>query len=676
MIFLVALGAPRLHAQELVLERYDVTATPLVAGGAGGVPGATVRSHRPVDVGALLAREVPAIAPIRRGGVATDLLLRGLGRDNVTVTLDGAPAYCACPGRMDPPVFHVSTPLVERIAVHAGPFDVRTGGAPGGAITVESAPPPEQLAAMASGTVGSDDLRAADATVGGSLGGGWRGLLAASWQQARSYRDGDGRRATELPGLNFRPERQDDIAFRIAHAEAHARWAEREGGELALRVAVNDARDVFYPALLMDAQRDRSVRLGAGWRGTSRSALAAQWRADVYHHRVEHDMSDAFRSSSLWAWAARGYMMRTQATATNFGANFEADGSAGATTLVWGMQLTARNWTADNVVGPNANRMLPDVTVSQAGGFVQAERQVGRWKLQAGARADAWHSRAARDLTFLQQAQGTARNARTDVAPTGHVIVERAWAGGAVFGGIGAGARLPDPQERYLNMNRPGVGTDWVGNPRLDVVRSTEAMLGARLRVGTARVALRVFHSWLEDYVVLGRLIPAAGSPANPLRTESYFGIGADLTGAELLAELPLGGGWTAAAGAAGQEGRKRSFGPGDTDRDLPEMPPWRGRAALRWTRETSWLEIEGQWAARQTHLDASAGEKPVAGFGVLHLRAERMLGRRFTVGVGVENVFDRTYATHNAYTRDPFAAGLVLNEPGRIAYVKLRWEL
>jgi iron complex outermembrane receptor protein len=674
-VFPILVFVSSLAAQDVVLERYYVNATRPAGATPASVSPAELRPHLPIDVGALLGRELSAVTSVRRASVASDVLVRGLGRDNVTVLLDGAPAHAACPGRMDPPVFHVSTPLVERIVVHAGPFDVREGSAPGGGISVTSAAPPAKPFVAAGIFAGADALWSADIAAGGPLGRHWRGLLGASYQQGLSYRDGAGRRQTELPGMNYRPEARDVRAFAIAHAELHATWHATAGGILAVHAAGNDARDVLYPALLMDAQRDRSTRLGLAWSAPSASALADRWRVEVHHTRVEHDMSDALRTSSLGTWSTRGYMMRTIAATTGVGCSVEAEISRAWADVVYGGQLTQRNWIADNVVGPNANPMLPDATTRQAAVFVQAEHSPGTWKLKAGARIDAWRTHAAREIGFAQAAHGTRANTRVDVAPSGFALIERRWGEAALYAGLGHGARVPDPQERYIVVDRPGTGTDWVGNPALGVVRATEFTAGTRLQAGPVRLAGRAFHSRLENFVVLQRLAPAAGSAANAARTESYLGIDADLTGAEVEADVTWAERWTLKIGVAGQRGRKRTLAAGDTDRDLPEIPPWRGRTTLRWSRQATWIEAELQWALRQSHLDAGAGERSLPGYGALHLRAEHAFTNAFTASLGVENIFDRTYATHNAYTRDPFAAGIVLNEPGRSAYAQLRWR-
>lgn len=539
-----------------------------------------------------------------------------------------------------------------------------------------SAEAPAAPFASVTALAGSADLLAADFAVGGPVGASWRALLGGSYQQGAAYRNGAGVRVTELAGLNYRPELRDDRAFAIAHGELHATWEPAAGRTLTLRTSFNDARDVLYPALMMDAQKDRSTRIAAGWSATTPRPFADRWRVDLHHHRVDHDMSDAFRTSSVGPWAARGYMMRTVAQTTTFGVAAEAELSRPAAEFVYGAQLSGRNWIADNVIGPNANAMLPDATTWQAGAYVQGERARGVWKCRAGLRLDAWRTGADRDISFVQQAHGTTTKARDDLAATGFALVERSFGeGGALFAGAGEGARVPDPQERYIQVDRAGTGTDWIGDPDLPLVRATELTAGARVSQGALRVTGRVFQSWLSDHIVLGRLFPAPGSGANPARTETYVATDALLTGGELQAELRLNEQWSLAAAAAGQRGRRRGALGAARERDLPEIPPWRGRFTARWTRRGTWIEAELPWAARQTRLDESAGERPLPGYGVLHLRAERAVTEHLTVSLGLENVFDRNYAAHNAYTRDPFAAGLIVPEPGRSFYVRVHWR-
>ena len=46
-----------------------------------------------------------------------------------------------------------------------------------------------------------------------------------------------------------------------------------------------------------------------------------------------------------------------------------------------------------------------------------------------------------------------------------------------------------------------------------------------------------------------------------------------------------------------------------------------------------------------------------------------------FSLTVGVENVFDRLYAQHLSYMRDPYRSGVRVPEPGRNVFANLSFR-
>lgn len=68
------------------------------------------------DVGELLS-DSTGLWTLRKGGIASDVVLRGLQSRDLNVLIDGERLYGACPNHMDPPSFHVDFAQVERIDV-------------------------------------------------------------------------------------------------------------------------------------------------------------------------------------------------------------------------------------------------------------------------------------------------------------------------------------------------------------------------------------------------------------------------------------------------------------------------------------------------------------------------------------------------------------------------------
>lgn len=127
--------------------------------------------------------------------------------------------YCACPNRMDPPAFHVSSQQIESVEVRTGPFSVDGGASIGGRVAVQTKSPSSEDETEAYGYAGSFDYWA------GGLSGGWQlsenDRLTAGLHHQRGgvYEDGDGVRFTELAGTNYLDDRSGEDAFRVCHAE-------------------------------------------------------------------------------------------------------------------------------------------------------------------------------------------------------------------------------------------------------------------------------------------------------------------------------------------------------------------------------------------------------------------------------------------------------------------------
>ncbi len=84
---------------------------------------AEVRENSARDVGEALSH-LEGFSKVRRGGIASDIVLRGFQRDNLNVLIDGSRIYGACPNRMDPVAYHIDFAEVGRIEVLKGAVDM------------------------------------------------------------------------------------------------------------------------------------------------------------------------------------------------------------------------------------------------------------------------------------------------------------------------------------------------------------------------------------------------------------------------------------------------------------------------------------------------------------------------------------------------------------------------
>jgi iron complex outermembrane receptor protein len=151
---------------------------------------------RQIDLGEILFEFYPEIWYMRKAGIANDLYIRGFARDNINVLIDGSKIYGACPNRMDPPAFHVSSPQIESITIKEGPFDVENAGSLAAVVNVKTKNPQEGLGGEIGGTYGSWSYRTG--YVWGNVGNKFvKVLVGASNQYSKPYESGEGKKVTE-----------------------------------------------------------------------------------------------------------------------------------------------------------------------------------------------------------------------------------------------------------------------------------------------------------------------------------------------------------------------------------------------------------------------------------------------------------------------------------------------
>jgi iron complex outermembrane receptor protein len=634
----------------------------------------SIASAKPVDLAAILSSKLPAAALTRKGPLAGDIVLRGFSRDNVTITVDDNKTFCACPNRMDPPAFHVSSQQIESISVRTGPFSVDQGSSIGGQIAVRTTAPAAEPFARGYGYTGSFDYYSAGITGGLELTDALFGLGGLYYQRGGVYADGSGTRFTELPGLNYRPSYIDATAFEVVNAEVKTAYTFDNDGSLTLSYAVQDSSDVLYPGLRMDAPKDIMHRASIAYRLPVEGVIADSVEASLAFSHVDHDMQDRFRTSLFnmgGAFVGRGYFMRTEATSSFLGGRIDFGKELGAEAFLrYGVDLKRRTWDADNVIGAMTNDMLPDTVTDGGGVWGVYERQQGDWAFEAGLRLDVSHSEAREDISFLQGVRGSSSNAQTDLLPSLYALVSRDLGESLnAYAGLGFASRTPDPQERYMNLDRPLANSDWVGNPDLDPVQNLELQGGLRWGGDTFDAEVSVFHAWLSDYIYLAKLNVGPGGAT------TYENIDARIYGTAASAGWNLADSLRLEAGLAYQRGQKENRPANATNDVLGEVPPLRARLAALFTFGKFSAKAEGQIQAELDRVDPDLGEAVIDGWAVLNLAASYQLNQQLSISVGVDNVFDQTYAVSNSFVRDPFNSGIIVNEPGRFVFVRAGLE-
>jgi outer membrane receptor protein involved in Fe transport len=266
-------GESRRQDLRLALARVSEQLTVVSPAPSDSVEAPAIGESGARDLGEALAA-IPGLWPLRKGGIANDIVMRGLQSRDLSVVVDGDRVYGACSNHMDPPPFHVDFGEVERVEVAKGPFDVRYHGSLGGLIDVVTRDPDEGFHFAPAVSLGSF------AYVNPSLTASWGGphvspLAGVSWRGSRADRDGSGGRFAEP--ASYRAEAAGDRAFAAASAWGRAKYSFSVDTTVEASYTRQQADKVFYPYLQMDAVYDDTDRAAAS--GSSPVANAGRSRS-------------------------------------------------------------------------------------------------------------------------------------------------------------------------------------------------------------------------------------------------------------------------------------------------------------------------------------------------------------------------------------------------------------
>jgi iron complex outermembrane receptor protein len=623
---------------------------------------------------------VDGVWKIRKAGIANDLVIRGFQQNNINVIVDGSRTFGACPSHMDPPAQHVDFAEVDHVEITKGAFDVMNQGSLGAVVNIATKSPGLGFSLKPSLSLGSFGYF--NPVVGASYGSRrFRVLGGYSYRRSEPYQDGSGRRLTEYAPYSANGKRQRAFEINTGWVETVLSLSDRQ--EVSLSYTRQQAGLILYPYLTMDSDYDNAdravVRYGTRDLPSSLRAL----RLETYLTQVKHFMSDSQRASAMnGAWT-----MASDATARAVGGRIEADLLRQFTA---GIESYYRNWNLTGYMKSGmmtmANLGIPNVDTLAFGSFVDFKHNLAdALRLGGGVRFDHAGMRAQAanaSIGLYHQFHNTNRVSDNDNYVSGNLRLSAALPHAMeLFVGAGSNGRIPDAEERYFS--RSAGASPMVGNPLLPITRNTELNLGLNLSPGRFYVRPDFFYSFLSDYIIVNnqpRLNPPqsgiGGSMAPaPLSARSYTNIDARIFGGEMAYGYSFNSALSLSGGGSYSRGRAvRKPSAGVTSPNLPEMPPLRGWAAVRYARRWTFSEFGFVAVNRQPHVDSDLMESPTAGYALLNLKLGITL-RRWSASLTVDNLLDRYYFEYLSYYRNPFGAGVKLPEPGRNVFAQVRYS-
>ena len=208
-------------------------------------------------------------------------------------------------------------------------------------------------------------------------------------------------------------------------------------------------------------------------------------------------------------------------------------------------------------------------------------------------------------------------------------------------------------------------------NSDLEDTKNYEADLGFDKTIGAFNIRPKLFYSVLKDYIY------NTSYNSTPTTTVTRFDnvdakvYGLDISGFYFMTEnLSLD------YGMAYQRGKKD----GDfDDKDLAEIPPLKANLALNYEQAKAKYTAEVVAVDSWDSYDSTAKEQELGGYAVVNLKYTNQLHKNIGLTLGIDNVFDKTYASTNTYQDVTYVETggdvVLLNDPGRYGYVNLKYS-
>ena len=637
-----------LGANEITLEQIGVEASALTE--------VSQNAKTSADIAEALSKSVPSIDMSRRSGIANDIFIRGQKRDNISVEVDGTKVCGACPNRMDPPVSHVLASQIEDIKVIEGPYDVETFGTMSGGLKIKTKQPSQKFQGEINAGFGSWGYNKQGVT----LSGGndiVRLLVSASHETSGQYEDGNGdtlAQQTKLraPAANqYQTKYEDMDAYTKKSVMTKAFISVTEDQELRLSYTANRSDDVLYANTKMDAAYDDSNIYSVAYNIENLTDNYKNINLQYYYSDVDHPMDTKYRKSGATSYMTNH--LKTSMEGLKLKNDFDFDGYK----LLVGLDGSKRTWegekyatmTMTGVQMPSSSS-LTDTETKNGALFTKLEKRFGALKVELGARYD---------TTDITPADASKRSNDYN-ALNAHIITSYDLdAANKIFLGFGQASRVPDARELYIGGS---------GNENLDQTTNREIDFGYELKSDYTKLKFKGFYSMLDNYIYLQK---------TSATTSKFHNIDATVYGAEFSGSVYATDTLSIDMGASYKVGEKDQALAGQSDKDLADIAPLRGKLGVTYEYMTNSLaSLDVQYSDKWDKFDSENGEQELDAWATLNMKIKHHFNKNLDFTFGINNITDRTYAQSNTYVDltlvSAGATTMLLNDPGRYVYTNL----
>jgi iron complex outermembrane receptor protein len=652
LIPLSLIAVASIYASDIELESISVESTQITE--------VAQNAKVSADLAQTLSLRVPSIDMSRRSTIANDIFIRGQKRDNISIEVDGTKVYGACANRMDPPTSHILTSQIKDIKIIEGPYDVETFGVMSGGVKITTKKPTKELHGEVNLGYGSWNYT----KVGATLSGGndiIRVLISASSETSDQYKDGNSDTLVEqnakkatLAGNRYKTQFEDMKAYEKKSMMTKAFVNITDEQELQLSYMANRSKDILYPNTPMDATRGDSNIYSITYNINNISDRYKNINLEYYYSDVNHPMSTYYKNSSNNPLTDITNHMYSTMQGVKLKNNFDIDGLK----LLFGLDSSKRTWRGkyyNTTTGVYKGDSISDTVTYNNAIFAKADKKLGYLNVSFGMRYDDTVIKSD-DVVAIKDRDFDTFNANIF---TFYNLDEN----NKVFFGFGQASRVPDARELYFRKN-----SNLIGTPTLDKTTNRQFDLGYELQADMFEFKIKLFYSVLEDFIYTNK----------DKNTNKFENIDATIYGGELSASVYATDELTIDMGVSYKRGQKDKPLNGQSDKDLADMAPLRGNIVANYEyMANSFVTAEIQASDKWSDYDEDNGEQEINAWSIVNLKVKHAINKSFDFTLGVNNLFDETYAQSNTYAdliliQSGASDTMLLNEMGRYVYTNL----
>ena len=602
-------------------------------------------------------QELNHVELVRRGSYAWEPMVNNMQMERLSTTIDGMKIFYACTDKMDPVTSYVESGNLQSISLNSGlDGNPQATGNIGGALDLRlrktgfDADPYTATAIAAYEANGHLQVYGADGAYSAHrvyVNGG------VFYRHADNYKAGGGK---ELDFSQF----QKVNAF----VNGGLRLAEHDMIEATF--IFDRATNVGYPALNMDVAKAEAFITSLSYKHLFQDNQLESWETKVYYNHITHVMDDTKRPDVEIhmdmpgkSWTAGAYSLLTG----SFGlhqAQLNIDG--------YYNRLFADMTMYPGGAAPMYMVTWPDVgTLNVGAALTDNIRLSSASSLRFSGKISWQHQRLNNDEGYKALSVFFPGMKQQYQQTTGRIAAayQLSILNSQFSIGAGWGSRAPTVTEAYgYYLNNTFDQYDYIGNPRLRNESAIEVNTAYQLSTlkSPLSIGLDANAFFFSNYIIGQFETRLSPMTVDAEGVKVYGNINhATIANASLSAE------WKPIKGLRWSAKGTYSLGRDDEGENLPLIAPLSYQSRLSYTIGALSVLAEVKGHTRQAKYGKKYGETETASWTILNLSAT-YTWRIITLRAGIENLFDKYYATYADWCHIP--------QKGRNIYVNLSFEL